>query len=98
MLEPYPQDQWTGGGTKAGVYCDYMGYDDRGNDWMRLKYQIGDGKPVPVVSGQKCYAESAGMLRLFCHDSNISGNKGRIRVFIKLGSSIGQTDERAIAH
>ena len=86
VLEPYPQDKWTGGGTKTGVYCDYMGYADRGNDWMRLKYQIGDGPLIPVVGGRKYRAGSGGLLKLFCADERVDDNKGRIRVLIKLTS------------
>ncbi|MCK4850229.1 MAG: choice-of-anchor C family protein [Phycisphaerae bacterium] len=84
VLEPYPQDTWTGGGTKRGVYCDYMGYADRGHNWMRLKYQIGDSPPVPVVRGVKYCADSESVLKLFCTDGKIDDNHGSIRVLIKL--------------
>jgi hypothetical protein len=84
VLEPYPQDSWTGGGSKTGVYCNFMGYADRGHKWMRLNYQIGSQVPVPVVAGLKYRVESTGILKLFCNDGRTVRNKGMIRVLIKV--------------
>ena len=86
VLEPYPQDKWTGGGSKSGVYCDYMGYADRGHNWMRLKYQTGGGTPMPVIGGLKCFADSTGVLKLFCTDSKTDDNNGRVRVLIRVAT------------
>ena len=102
VLEPYPQDKWTGGGSKSGVYCDYMGYADRGHNWMRLRYQIGGGTPVPVVRGLKYRAESGGVLKLFCTDGKMDDNKGGIRVVIKIAtdrleSLVGKPDAQTCA-
>ena len=37
-LIPSSKDEWTGGGTKAGVFCNYLGYTDRA-DWMRMMWK-----------------------------------------------------------
>jgi hypothetical protein len=84
VLEPFPQDKWTGGGSKTRVDCDFMGYADRANNWMRLHYQIGSQAPVPVVAGREYCIENDGILKLFCHDGRPGDNKGRVRVLIKV--------------
>lgn len=81
-LKPSAVDKWTGGGTKKGVFCDYMGYDDRGNTWMRLMWRNGKGKEMPVVSGKILVAENDGELLLYANDGKAAGNEGEIRVNI----------------
>ena len=79
-LEPNAEDKWTGGGSKKGVFCDYKGYPDGGNIWMRLMWKIGKAKGEPVVSGKLLTAEEDGELLLFANDGGSDGNEGRIRV------------------
>jgi len=82
-LTPDPRDTWSGGGSKNGVFCDYMGYPDRGNRWMRLMCQVGNGQPIPVVSGAKVEASADGELFLFANDDRAAGNQGKVTVSIK---------------
>ena len=83
ILCPHPEDGWAGGGAKKGIFCDYMGYADRGHDWMRMKYQIGDQDPVSVVGGTENHADVDGISNLYCHHGKTI-DAGQIRVFIKV--------------
>ena len=84
LIVPNPDDRWTGGGTKSGVYCDYRGYDleKLKAAWMRMYFTIGGGQPVPVDPGQVVVARRDGALQLFVSDGGPKGNKGEIRVAI----------------
>lgn len=89
-IVPNPEDTWTGGGTKAGVWCDYQGYG-RASNWMRMYARVGGGKAHPVDPEKLLKAELAGPLHLYAEDGNVGGNKGEIRVTI-------QTASKARAH
>ena len=81
-LEPNLDDSWCGRGSKEGVFCNYMGYDDRGNKWMRLMYRVGRGKDVSVEAGKLETADQDGSLFLYAFDDYPENNLGRIRVKI----------------
>ena len=81
-LEPNLDDSWCGRGSKEGVFCNYMGYDDRGNKWMRLMYRVGGGKDVSVEAGKLETADQDGSLFLYAFDGYPEYNLGRIRVKI----------------
>ncbi len=83
-IYPNKEDKWTGGGTKANLYCGYMGYDDRGNMWMRLHCRVGNAQPEPVVDSKEMTAEADGELFLYAYDDKAAGNVGQIRVAVAL--------------
>jgi len=79
---PNPEDKWSGGGSKQGVFCDYKGYPDRRNNWMRMFLQIADEKAVPVDPDLIQSAPVDGILKLYAEDGSAAGNVGEIRVEI----------------
>ena len=81
-LEPNRDDKWGGGGTKKGVLCDYMGYDDRGNEWMRMMFRVGKEEGVPVKAGHLQVAKQDGELTIYAFDERPAGNTGKIRVSV----------------
>jgi len=81
-LEPNREDKWGGGGTKKGVLCDYMGYDDRGNTWMRMMFRVGKEEGSPVKLGHLQFAKQDGELTIYAFDGLPAGNTGEIRVSI----------------
>lgn len=84
MLIPHPADQWSGGGSKRGQFCDYRGYnpDSELKPWMRLFYQVANGPPRPVDPGVTISAEADGFIRLFAEDDDAGGNRGKVRVVV----------------
>ena len=84
LIIPNPEDKWTGGGSKAGKFCDFRGYipNDTKGTWMRLYYAIEDGDPKPVDPTKVLKADREGKLNLFVEDANPRGNKGEVRVVI----------------
>ena len=89
-LKPNRNDEWTGGGSKRGVYCDYRGYPGKSNQWMRMFYRIGDSGSIEAVDPEKVViAPAEGELLLFVEDALIAGNDGEIRVAIVLNPEVG---------
>lgn len=86
---PDPEGEWSGGGSKAGVFCDYKGYADRGTNWMRMYSQVGDGNPEPVDPEVVRTAAVDGDLKLFAEDGSAAGNKGAIKVEIIVDPATG---------
>ena len=81
---PDPKGEWSGGGTKRGAFCDYRGYPDRANDWMRMFSQVGTQEREPVDPEAIRTATGDGVLKLFADDGSAAGNEGRIKVEIVL--------------
>lgn len=81
-FDPNNEDKWSGGGTKDGVFCGYMGYDDRGNKWMRMMYRIGNEQGIPVEAGKLQTTQKDGELFLYAFDDRPEGNIGKIRVSV----------------
>jgi hypothetical protein len=81
-IDPNRNDTWSGRGTKDGVFCGYMGYDDRGNKWMRMMFRVGDGQGIPVEAGKVQTAQQDGELLLYALDDRPEGNIGKIRVSV----------------
>jgi hypothetical protein len=80
QLFPNPDDKWTGGGSRARVFCDWQGYS--GGNWMKMFLKIGD-HVEPVASGQTVTSPNDGALELYAEDGKVAQNKGQIRVVIK---------------
>jgi hypothetical protein len=83
-LKPNTRHMWTGGGTKKGVYCDYMGYEDRGNSWMRLMSRIGKRGEKSVTAEELFTAENDGELFLYVNDGDVDTNRGAIGVVVEI--------------
>ena len=81
-LEPNRDDKWGGGGTKNGILCDYMGYDDRGNKWMRMMFRLGKEEGVFLEPGHLNIAKQDGELIIYAFDDRPKGNTGKIRVSV----------------
>jgi aspartyl protease family protein len=78
---PNPEDRWSGGGTKHGKTCDFRGYPDRPNNWMKMYWKIGDSVEL-VDPDKKCVAPADGMLSLFAEDDKPRDNSGQIRATV----------------
>ncbi|MEX2577754.1 MAG: hypothetical protein WD342_01745 [Verrucomicrobiales bacterium] len=81
---PNETDEWSGGGSKRNVFCDFRGYPDRRVGWMRMFSFVGNEPPVEVEPAQVRTAESEGILHLFAEDGSPQDNQGKIRVTVIL--------------
>ena len=80
---PDKAGRWTGGGSRAGKYCSYRGYTDRGvGAWMSMKYRIGDS--IYIVDEGLVKVKEDGEIKLYCYDDKASGNFGEIKVGISV--------------
>jgi hypothetical protein len=84
LVTPDPDGRWTGGGSKAGKFCDYRGYfPDKNDNWMKMCWRVG-AQTAPVIADKPIEAQEDGEIELFCSDSNPDGNSGEIKAKVEV--------------
>lgn len=83
---------WTGGGSKAGVYCDWRGYPGSridGKPWMALVAEVGSSAHVAEGSNLTFTVPADGTLILYVNDDKPEGNVGFGDVTVTVGKASG---------
>ena len=79
---------WTGGGSKAGKYCDWNGYEESGNEgghpWMAVVAAVGKDSHAPAGNKLTFTVGADGMLVVYANDDKPEGNVGSGDVTVKV--------------
>lgn len=79
---------WTGGGTKAGKYCDWKGYEGSsnmgGHPWMALVAAVGKETHAPADNKLNFTVAADGVLVVYANDDKPEGNVGAGDVTVKV--------------
>lgn len=79
---------WTGGGSKAGKYCDWNGYPGSGNEgghpWMAVVAAVGKESHAPANNKLSFTVAADGMLVVYANDDKPEGNVGSGDVTVKV--------------
>lgn len=86
MVEPI-KVWWTGGGTKAGKYCDWKGYERsniNGHPWMSVVAAVGKDSHAPANNTLSFTVAADGVLVVYANDDKAEGNVGGGDVRVKV--------------